>query len=83
VDALRAWSYEYNEETKTFSLEPLHDWASHDGDGYSYGCLVMKQAEPPPKGPEEIRGVMVGSPSVSLEEMWAEAARLSRKRQRL
>jgi phage terminase large subunit len=83
VDALRAWSYEYNEETKTFSLEPLHDWASHDGDGYSYGCLVMKQAEPPPKGPDEIRGVMVGSPSVSLEEMWAEAARLSRKRQRL
>lgn len=83
VDALRAWSYEYNEETKTFSSEPLHDWASHDGDGYSYGCLVMQQAEPPPKGPDEIRGLTVGAPTVTLEEMWAEAKRLQGKRDRV
>jgi phage terminase large subunit len=41
---LRSWQYEYNDETKTFSQEPLHDWASHDGDGYSYGCVVMQEA---------------------------------------
>jgi phage terminase large subunit len=42
---LRSWSYAYNEDTKTFSSEPLHDWASHDGDGYSYGCVVMQERQ--------------------------------------
>jgi phage terminase large subunit len=71
LEGLRAWSFEFDEEKKTFSSEPLHDWASHDGDGFSYGCLVMRQAEPPPKPPEPPRGVAVGVPSVSLDEMWA------------
>lgn len=46
LDGLRSWSYEYNDETKTFSSEPIHDWASHDGDGYSYGCQVMREIAP-------------------------------------
>lgn len=75
LDGLRAWAYEYNEDTKTFSSEPKHDWASHDGDGYSYGCLIMQQIAPPAKEPEPLRGVMVGQPSVSLNEMWAERPR--------
>lgn len=45
IAALRAWSYAYDEKAKTFSSEPLHDWASHDGDGFSYGCQVMSEAE--------------------------------------
>ena len=51
LEALRAWSYAYDDKTKTFSSEPLHDWASHDGDGYSYGCQVMTELKPlmPPK----------------------------------
>lgn len=72
LDALRAWSYEFDEEKKTFSAEPLHDWASHDGDGFSYGCVVMKQAEPPPPPEPPMRGMTVGVPSVSLDEMWAQ-----------
>jgi len=72
LEALRAWSFEFDEEKKTFSSEPLHDWASHDGDGFSYGCLVMRQAEPPPAPKPPPRGIAVGVPSVSLEEMWAE-----------
>lgn len=43
LDGLRSWSYKFDENSKTFSSEPLHDWASHDGDGYSYGCLIMRQ----------------------------------------
>ena len=46
LEGLRAWSYEYNEQTKTFSSDPKHDWASHDGDGYSYGCLIMQMTKP-------------------------------------
>ena len=71
LEALRAWSFEFDEEKKTFSAEPLHDWASHDGDGFSYGCVVMRQAEPPPPPPPPMRGITVGVPSVSLDEMWA------------
>lgn len=50
LNGLRSWSYEYNEETKVYSKEPRHDWASHPGDGYSYGAIVMKErALPKPK----------------------------------
>lgn len=70
LDGLRSWCYEYNEDTKTFSSEPKHDWASHDGDGYSYGCLIMEQVAPPPKEEPPLRGLMVGVPSVTLDEMW-------------
>lgn len=76
---LRAWSYEYDEEKKMFSSEPLHDWASHDGDGFSYGCLVMQLAEPPKPKPEEMRGLMVGVPSVSLDELYRETPKPSRR----
>lgn len=73
LNALRAWSFEYDEEKKTFSSEPRHDWASHDGDAFSYGALVMQQAEPPEPPPPPMRAIVVGKPSVSLDELWASA----------
>lgn len=51
LDGLRSWSYEYNEQSKIFSSDPLHDWASHDGDGFSYGCVVMQMTRPPEQIP--------------------------------
>jgi hypothetical protein len=80
LEGLRAWSFEFDEEKKTFSAEPLHDWASHEGDGFSYGCLVMRQAEPPPPPAPPMRGIAVGVPSVSLDEMWAAAKKVDRSR---
>ena len=47
IEGLRSWSFEYDAEKKMFSSEPRHDWASHDGDGFSYGCVVMSQQKPP------------------------------------
>ncbi len=43
LDGLREWSYEYDDELKTFSKEPKHDWASHPGDGFSYGAQMMRE----------------------------------------
>lgn len=40
---LRAWSFKFNEDTKAFSKDPEHDWASHPGDGFSYGAVVMRE----------------------------------------
>lgn len=72
LDGLRGWSYEYDAEKKIFSSEPLHDWASHDGDGFSYGALIMQQTLPPPPPPAPMRGITVGNNKVSLEELYAE-----------
>lgn len=47
LDGLRAWSFEYNPDLQVFTKEPLHDWASHYGDGYSYGCQIMQGLKPP------------------------------------
>lgn len=68
LEGLRAWSYEYNDDSKTFSSEPLHDWASHDGDGYSYGCLVMQMTRPPqlPAAPRFLH-------QATLNELWNNA----------
>lgn len=71
LDGLRAWEYEFNEETGAFSREPVHNWASHPSDAFAYGCQVMQLAEPPPPGPEAMRGITVGQRTVTLDEMWA------------
>jgi phage terminase large subunit len=70
LDGLRSWSYEYNEETKIFSSEPIHDWASHDGDGFSYGCVIMQQVAPPKPEKEKPRIIAVGHSSITMDDMW-------------
>jgi len=45
LDGLRAWEFEYDDENDVFSREPKHNWASHDGDGFAYGCQVLRQRE--------------------------------------
>ena len=58
LDGLGAWEYEWNEDLQTFSREPLHNWASHPGDAFAYGCQVMQglavkresKPKPQPKG---------------------------------
>jgi len=83
LDGLRAWSYEYDEETKIFSSEPQHDWASHDGDGFSYGCLVMQQTKPPPVAQPPVFPVLSDggrmTTGVTLEELWKTAPRPSKR----
>lgn len=80
LNGLRSWSYKYDEETKIFSSEPVHDWASHDGDGFSYGCLIMQQVAPPPPPPDKMRGLMVGQATVSLDELFASTPKAPRGR---
>lgn len=71
LDGLSAWEYEYNEETNVFSREPLHNWASHPSDAFSYGCQMMQMVSPPAAEPEPMRGITVGQKTVTLDEMWA------------
>ena len=70
IEGLAAWSYEYDEETKDFSKEPLHNWASHHGDAFAYGALVMRERisavdAKPAFTPKELKGVVVSYPGVN------------------
>lgn len=84
-DGLSAWCYEYDEERREFSNEPRHDWASHDGDGFSYGALILEEAPQQKTIITEaqiiagIRGPMVGVPTVSLDEMYRSAPEPTRR----
>jgi phage terminase large subunit len=70
LKGLRAWQFEWDDEKKLMSKEPIHDWASHPGDAFSYGAEIMVQRAIEPKKPEPLRGLIVGAPSVTLNEMW-------------
>ena len=76
-DALAAWAFVYDEERKEFSKEPDHNWASHEADGFSYGCQIMQMRELEEKKPElkdEVVGLPGGRISIgkSLEDLWSE-----------
>ena len=47
MDALRNYRYRVDEDTKHFSNEPLHDWASHAADAFSYMAVALKEAKQP------------------------------------
>jgi len=77
LDGLRAWAYEWDAERKIFSLEPKHDWASHDGDGFSYGAIIMNMVQPPPAEVEPewmARGMPNGViRTATLDQLWQTA----------
>jgi phage terminase large subunit len=75
LDGLRAWGFKWDEERKIFSSEPDHNWASHDGDGFSYGCQIMQQQmlESPQKEDKfAIKGQSGRIITLPLDELWAE-----------
>lgn len=48
LQAMRAYGFEYDEESKTFKSEPRHDWSSHGADAYMEGAARLMVIEPPP-----------------------------------
>lgn len=80
LDGLRAWEFELNPDTQAFSREPLHNWASHPSDAFAYGCQMMEEMHAPePEKVIPIRGITVGVPTVTLEEMWRESPKRSQR----
>lgn len=81
LDGLTAWEFEWNDELAVFSREPLHNWASHPGDAFAYGCQVMEELSPP-QPQEAPRFPVVATPSgviqvAPLEELWNSVPRQS------
>jgi phage terminase large subunit len=44
--ALRDWSFKWNDDARTFSKEPDHNWASHAADAFCYGAAMLRDHEP-------------------------------------
>lgn len=71
MDGLTSWAYDYNQETRTFSKEPKHDWASHPGDAFTYGAQMMEELKIETQ-PKKGRILSVGETNqVTLDDMWA------------
>ena len=72
LSALREWSFDYDDEKKTFSREPRHDWASHGGDAFSYGAQVMQEMVIEKPAVDRQRQVAVFHNTATLDDMWKE-----------
>jgi len=53
IEALRAYHYHYDEDRKSFSRQPEHDWSSHTADGWRYLALVVKHSDAVTRKPAE------------------------------
>ncbi len=82
MGGLRAWCFEWNQDTRQFSREPKHDWASHPGDGFSYGAQVLQEHIVEKKQEKRNRDILAAANDAppgtifqlpSLETMWKEA----------
>lgn len=78
--ALRDWQFRYDEERRTYSSEPDHNWASHGGDAFSYGALVMfpRRIEPEKSKPQQVFAKPADR-SFTLEDLWESAPTRSKR----
>jgi len=74
IEALRSWSFKWDDERKVFSAEPNHDWSSHGADAFSYGAqMVMENVLPAPVPQRpEARGAHY---AFTLDELFRDAKR--------
>jgi len=71
IEALRSYHYKYDEETKTFSTEPEHDWSSHGADAFMEGAATLQDFVAPAKEPDPYKQVTVPlDRAFSLDQLW-------------
>lgn len=72
VESLKAYHYKWDDDKKTFSRKPEHDWSSHTADGFRYlACAVrsadvMRPRKTKPKKPD----IRPAHMSFNLTELW-------------
>ena len=80
LKGLRAWAFEWNNDTRQFSRDPKHDWASHPGDGFAEGALMMKERVREVREKQQNRDIQSADNGglfqlPSLDELWKTAYR--------
>lgn len=81
--ALRAWSYAYDDERKSFSKAPVDDWSCDAADAFCEGAKVMQEREAA-KSPVKRSELAVGRAStLTMDEMWRSHERGISRRARI
>ena len=89
VEALKAYHYEWDEEKKTFSNQPFHNWSSHGADSFrGLACvskvsgILMRKADPPkaPVAEVKVRSAHYG---FSLDDLFDDHDKRLAQRQRI
>jgi len=77
LEALRAYHYGWDEDRKTFTNQPEHDWSSHGADGFRGLALVARRTEEltRPVKPEPAKPFARSMASVTLDDLWSEHER--------
>lgn len=73
LEALKQWCFVWDEDRKEFSKEPDHNWASHPGDAFSYGCQVMQERMPAAETQQrnrDVMGIPTGIALPPLNDLW-------------
>jgi hypothetical protein len=72
LDGLRAWQFEWNDETRSFARDPKHDWASHFGDAFAYGAQVVRGMDAPSRPRDDERHLETGPGNrMTMADAWA------------
>lgn len=74
--ALRDWSFKWDDERKTYSREPLHNWSSHGADAFTYAAVMLRDhvSKMTPKQ-RELQGA---HEAFSLDQLFADRERFGR-----
>lgn len=75
LEALRQYQREWDEDKKVFREKPRHDWTSHPADAFRMMAVAWQHEAPKKPAPEPMRGITVGAPSVTLEDLYQTAQR--------
>jgi len=67
VEALRAYKRAFNDEKKSFTDAPQHDWSSHGADAFRYLSLVAQRLG---VDSGEDKKIVVATPQMVLEELF-------------
>jgi hypothetical protein len=85
LEALRAYHYEYDEDSRIYSPKPAHDWSSHTADAFRYAAVVTKASgiyRPRPQAanePMRVHGLR-NNPHLTLDRLFEERDRRPRER---
>ena len=74
VEGLKAYHYDWDEDRKTFSNQPVHDWSSHPADAFRGLALVARRSEEMTR-PDERANDPIAMPvdhRFTLDDAWAQ-----------
>jgi hypothetical protein len=79
--ALREWSFKWNDDRRTYSTAPDHNWASHAADAFCYGAAMLRDHEPVAN--TKPRPLAAAAANFTLDQLHIDRERFSSGRSRI